>query len=55
MGKPSGQLHEEKQKRINAAGNLEIPERVPVTCNMGNFPAKYTGALCSDVYYNYDA
>jgi hypothetical protein len=55
IGKPASQLHEERQKRINAARNLEVPDRIPVTCNMGNFPAKYAGALCSDVYYNYEA
>jgi uroporphyrinogen-III decarboxylase len=34
---------------------VKVPDRVPVTCPMGNFPAKYAGALCSDVYYNHDA
>jgi hypothetical protein len=55
IGKPAKQLHEERQKRLNAAIDVKVPDRVPISCPMGNFPANYAGALCSDAYYNFDA
>ena len=55
IGKPAEQLKKERYERIHAAQSLKVPDRVPVTCNIGNFPAKYAGALCSDAYYNFNA
>jgi hypothetical protein len=55
IGKPAQQLREERQKRLNAAIAVKVPDRVPISCPMGNFPAKYTGILCSAAYYDYDS
>jgi hypothetical protein len=54
IGKPSAQLKKERFERIRSAKNLKVPDRVPVTCNIGSFPAKYVGVLCSDSYYDFD-
>ncbi len=54
VGKPAEQLKKERYNRMHAAAVLKVPDRVPVTCNIGNFPARYAGALCSDAYYNFD-
>jgi hypothetical protein len=54
VGKPAEQLKKERYDRIHAAQTLKMPDRVPVTCHIGNFPAKYAGALCSDAYYDFD-
>jgi len=55
IGKPAKQLNEERQQRLNIARDVKVPDRVPITCPIGNFPAKYAGILCSDAYYNFDA
>jgi hypothetical protein len=55
IGKPAKQLNEERQQRLNIARDVKVPDRVPITCPIGNFPAKYAGTLCSDAYYNFDA
>ncbi len=52
--KPAKQLKKERYDRIHAATTLKVPDRVPVTCHIGNFPAKYVGVLCSDAYYDFD-
>ena len=53
--KSARQLREEREKRITDAIQLRIPDRVPIICAMGYFPAKYTGIPCSAAYYDYDA
>jgi hypothetical protein len=55
IGKPARQLREERQKRLNDAIDLKVPDRVPITCPMGNFPAKYTGIPCSAAFYDFHA
>jgi uroporphyrinogen-III decarboxylase len=55
IGKPARQLREERQKRLNDAIDLKVPDRVPITCPMGNFPAKYAGIPCSAAFYDFDA
>jgi hypothetical protein len=54
IGKPAQQLKKERYARIHAAQVLKVPDRVPVTCNVGNFAARYGGAQCADAYYNFD-
>jgi len=54
-GKTGKQLRKEREKRIMDAIQLRIPDRVPVICAMGYFPAKYTGIPYSAAYYDYDA
>jgi hypothetical protein len=51
----SARLLAEKEKRITDAIQLRIPDRVPIICGMGYFPAKYTGTPCSAAYYDYNA
>ena len=54
IGKSARQLKKERYNRIHTARTLGVPDRVPVTCPIGSFPAKYAGILCSDAYYNHD-
>ncbi len=54
-GKTGKQLRKEREKRIMNAIQLRIPDRVPVICAMGYFPAKYIGISCSAAYYDYEA
>jgi hypothetical protein len=49
------QLRDEREKRITDAIQLRIPDRVPVSCPMGYFPAKYTGIPFSASYYDFEA
>jgi hypothetical protein len=55
MEKTARQLRKEREKRIMDAIQLKVPDRVPVICPIGYFPAKYTGIPCSAAYYDYDA
>jgi hypothetical protein len=53
--KSAKQRRQEREKRITDTIQLRIPDRVPVICAMGYFPAKYTGIPCSAAYYDYEA
>jgi hypothetical protein len=53
-GKTAKQLRQEREKRLMDAIQLRIPDRVPVTCPIGYFAAKYTGIPFSAAYYDYD-
>lgn len=55
LGKPAQQLRQERQKRINAANDLKVPDRVPITCPIGYFAAKYAGIPNSAAFYDFDA
>jgi hypothetical protein len=55
LGKSACQLYEERHKRLNDAADMKVPDRVPISCSMGCFSAKYAGVLCSAAYYDYDA
>jgi hypothetical protein len=55
IGKPAKQLIKERKERLNAAYELKVPDRVPVSCNIGFLAAKNAGILCSAAYYDYDA
>jgi len=48
-------LRQEREKRIQDAIDLKIPDRVPVTTPLGYFPAKFAGIPCSAAYYDFDA
>ena len=54
-GKSPEQLRLERETRIMDAVHLKEPDRVPIMCPMGYFPAKYTGIHFSAAYYDYDA
>jgi hypothetical protein len=49
--KTTEKLYKERDKRVNDAIALKIPDRVPIEMSFGYFPAKYTGVPCSVVYY----
>jgi uroporphyrinogen-III decarboxylase len=49
--KTTEELYKERDKRVNDAIALKIPDRVPIEMSFGYFPAKYTGVPCSVVYY----
>jgi hypothetical protein len=51
-GNSSQELFEARDKRINDAISLKVPDRVPVQLFAGYFPAKYTGITCEAVYYD---
>lgn len=55
QGKTAVQLVAEKEKRISDAIALRMPDRVPIICGMGYFPAKYAGIPSSAAYYDYKA
>jgi hypothetical protein len=55
MPKTARQLRKERETRVMDAIQLKPTDRVPVISAIGYFPAKYTGILCSDAYYNFDA
>lgn len=54
-GKSARQLRAEREKRVMDTIRLQIPDRVPIICGMGYFPARYTGIPYSAAYYDYDA
>jgi len=47
-------LYQEREKRIEDAIHLRMPDRVPVMVSVGYFPAKYTGISCRDAFYDAD-
>lgn len=55
QGKSAAQLRTERERRLMDTIELKIPDRVPVMCGVGYFPAKYYGIPFSTAYYNFDA
>jgi uroporphyrinogen-III decarboxylase len=53
--KSAKQLRYEREKRIVDAIELRIPDRVPIACPIGYFPAKVAGIPCSSAFYNFEA
>jgi hypothetical protein len=49
--KTTKELFEERNKRVNDAIALKIPDRVPIAFSLGFFPARYAGMPFSVVYY----
>lgn len=54
MGKTAGELYREREKRVNDAIQLKIPDKIPVSTAFGYFPAKYAGITCEEAFYDYD-
>jgi hypothetical protein len=54
-GKTTGQLLAEREKRMNDAIELRIPDRVPVSIQTGVFSAMYAGIPLSTMYYDHAA
>jgi uroporphyrinogen-III decarboxylase len=55
MEKKYAELYRERQKRVEDAIHLKVPDRVPLEIAFGYFPAKYTGISPAAAYYDYDA
>jgi hypothetical protein len=53
--KTSQELRREREQRVTEAIHLRPTDRVPVSCEIGNFAAKYAGVSCSAAYYDWDA
>jgi len=55
MEKTASELYKERQKRINDAIQLKVPDRVPIWFqDLSFFPAKYTGITPEEAMYNDD-
>ena len=54
MDKTPEELYEERERRVETAIALLTPDRVPVMCLWGFFPAKYTGSTFEESMYDYD-
>jgi hypothetical protein len=53
--KPPEELRREREQRITDAIHLKPTDRVPVSCEIGFFAARYAGIPCSAAYYDFDA
>lgn len=49
------ELRREREQRVTDAIRLKPTDRIPVTCELGYFVARYAGIPCSAAYYDYDA
>lgn len=54
MGKTPEELFREREKRVNDAVQLREPDRVPVMCHSGFFPAYYAGITCKEAMHDRD-
>jgi len=54
-GKTVDQLRQEREKRVNDAIELRVPDRVPVNLGTGVFAARYGGLSASAMYYDHAA
>ncbi|MEJ2245140.1 MAG: uroporphyrinogen decarboxylase family protein [Acidobacteriota bacterium] len=48
------ELRREREQRITDAIRLMSTDRIPVSCELGYFAARYAGKPCSAAYYDYD-
>ena len=51
MNKTAEEQYRKRERRVNDAIQLKIPDRVPVMSLLGFFPAKYTGITCKEAMY----
>jgi hypothetical protein len=54
MAKEIVDTYETREKRINDAIELRMPDRVPVTCSFYFFPARYYGYTVQQMMYDFD-
>jgi len=52
MDRGPEELYQEREARVGAAIQLKIPDRVPVMCLWGFFPAKHTGSTFEQAMYD---
>ena len=55
IDKPAQQLREERYRRLRVAWTVGVPDRVPINCPMGYFPARYAGIPFAAAYDDFDA
>jgi uroporphyrinogen-III decarboxylase len=55
QGKTPSELRREREQRVTDAIHLKPTDRVPVSCEIGNFAARYAGIPCSASYYDWDS
>jgi hypothetical protein len=54
MGTSPEELYKEREKRVNDAIQLKVPDRVPFFPGTHLYAAKYTGMTLEEAYYNAD-
>ena len=54
MEKAPEELFQEREKRVNDAVQLKEPDRVPIMCLSGFFPAYYAGITCEEAMYDFE-
>lgn len=52
MKEDTMELYKQREKRVNDAIALRVPDRVPIMVLFGFFPAKYSGFTAQDVMYD---
>ena len=54
MNENAAELYKQREKRVNDAIALRVPDRVPVELLFGFFPAQYSGMTVEEVMYDPD-
>ena len=54
MREDAAELYRQREKRVNDAIALRVPDRVPIEVLFGYFPAKYSGMTVKEVMYDPD-
>jgi len=54
MGKTPQDVYQEREKRLNDAIQLKVPDRVPIAPLFTFFAAKYAGITCQEAMYDYN-
>jgi len=54
MGKTPEELFQEREQRVHDAVQLKEPDRVPIMCLSGFFPAYYAGITCEEAMYDFE-
>src|SRR4030042_6442331 len=52
MKEDAAELYKEREKRVNDAIALRVPDRVPIEVLFGFFPSKYSGMTAEEVMYD---
>jgi hypothetical protein len=54
MQQSPSRLYQEREKRVNDAVQLKIPDRIPILGMFGHFYTKYTDITCRELTYDRD-
>jgi hypothetical protein len=52
--KPGSELLKEREKRVNDAIALKVPDRIPMIPSWGYFPKQYADVTCEDAWFGLD-